>query len=308
MIKNQQNRKSTWNRVKNFLFLSFFYLLSILPFWVIYRLSDFLFFVIYKLIGYRKSVVRQNLRSSFPDKKEEELTVIEKKYYAYLCDLILETFKTLTISRKGMLKRCGMDQEAVALLAKLKEDNKSAILVLGHHGNWEWAGNTVGLLSGQPLYVIYHPLSSDFFNRLMIQMRSRFGNKLIAMKNTFRHMSANKKETVMTAFIADQSPSPEHAYWLHFLHQDTPVFEGVGKMATKLKQSVIYIDIVRKKRGFYNVKAQLIEDLSDSTNSGEITQKHVKCLEDSIIKQPETWLWSHRRWKHQKSATTIVNG
>jgi Kdo2-lipid IVA lauroyltransferase/acyltransferase len=260
--------------------------------------------MVYRVIGYRKSIVRENIKSSFPNKTKIEQLRIEKKYYAYLCDLILETFKTLTISKKRMLKHCSLDKEAQELLAKLNQDNNSAILVLGHHGNWEWAGNTVGLTCGQQLYIIYHPITSKFFDKLMIQMRSRFGNKLITMKDTFRQMVANKENTVMTAFVADQSPAPEHAYWLRFLNQDTPVFEGVEKMATKLKQSVVYLDIVKKKRGFYTITAKL---LSNCKEKGAITQNHIRCLEDSIVSQPETWLWSHRRWKHKKTAETVVH-
>ncbi|WP_255478218.1 lysophospholipid acyltransferase family protein [Rhizosphaericola mali] len=278
-----------------------------MPFWIVYRISDCLYFLIYRIIGYRKKIVRQNIASSFPNKTIVEQKQIERKYYAYLCDLILETFKTLTISKRSMLKRCHLEKDAEALFADLNRKNNSAILVLGHHGNWEWAGNTVGIVCGQPVYIIYHPLTSKFFNRLMIRMRSRFGNKLIAMKDTFRQMSQNRPNTVMTAFVADQSPVPEHAYWLRFLNQDTPVFEGVEKMARKLKQSVVYMDIVKKKRGFYSITAKLIEDFSTENITGTITQKHIKCLEDSINSQPETWLWSHRRWKHKKKIDTIVH-
>lgn len=206
-----------------------------------------------------------------------------------------------------MLKHCNVDQEAKDLFAKLHKNKDSAILVLGHHGNWEWAGNTLGIICDIPIHIIYHPITNKFYDGLMIKMRSRFGNKLIAMKETFRKMSANKGDSVMTAFVADQSPVPENAYWLRFLNQDTPVFGGVEKMATKLKQKVVYLDIVKKSRGYYTLSAKLIEDFSKVVEFGTITQNHIKCLEKSIISQPETWLWSHRRWKHKKMSDTIVH-
>ena len=199
-----------------------------------------------------------------------------------------------------------MEPEALQLFKQLEQENKSAILVLGHHGNWEWAGNTVGLLCRQKLYVIYHPISNAFYEQLMVRMRTRFGNKLIAMKDTFRAMVKLQDETTMTAFIADQSPSADHAYWLTFLHQDTPVFEGVEKMAKRFAQPVVYVDIFREKRGYYRIAAKMIEENPEKTPYGELTCKHVKYLEESIIRQPETWLWSHRRWKHQRKAVNTI--
>lgn len=294
-------------KTQKILLLPLFYLLSILPFAIIYKISDFFFFLVYRILRYRRKVVKLNIYNSFPEKTIAEKKILEKKYYAYLCDLILETFKTLTISKKRMLKHCEMDPSAKELFDKLYKNKESVILVLGHHGNWEWAGNTLGILCELPLYIIYHPISNKFYNDLMIKMRSRFGNKLIAMKETFRKMSENKGTSSMTAFVADQSPVPESAYWLRFLNQDTPVFGGVEKMARKLKQKVVYLEIFKKTRGYYTISANIIEDYSTSLEFGGVTQTHIQCLEKSITRQPETWLWSHRRWKHKKMADTIVH-
>ncbi len=285
--------------------LPFIYLLSILPFRVLYWLSDFFFLVLYYIIGYRKKVVYTNLRKSFPEKSEAEIWVIHKNFYRYFCDLFLETFKTLTISPSVMLKHCSMDDKALELFREYAEDNKSVIIVLGHRGNWEWAGNTFSLLCEHQLYVIYHPLSHPYFNKLVIKMRTRFGTKLIAMKDTFRSMVQNRTELNATAFIADQTPDPGTAYWMTFMNQETPVFLGTEKIAQKLNYPVVYVSIHKVKRGYYVLSAEtLMTPPYQSISEGDITKAHTNKLAADIAEQPDLWLWTHRRWKHARPVNT----
>lgn len=283
-----------------YLVLPFIYLLSILPFGVLYGISYGVYLLLYYIVGYRKQVVMDNLRRSFPEKSEGEIKQITKTYYRYLCDLFLETFKTLTISKRTMLKHCYFGPGSLELFNKLADENKSVILVLGHYGNWEWAGNTFSLLCKQQLYVIYHPIGNENFDKLMYQMRTRFGTRLISMKNTFREMLAKKDELNITAFIADQTPSSQNAYWTTFLHQDTPVFRGTEIIAKKLNKPVVYMSIDKVKRGYYQMNAQMLCDNPGQTVEGQISEMHTKRLEQDIITRPDTWLWSHRRWKHKK--------
>lgn len=280
--------------------LPFLYLISLLPFWLLYGLSDFFFLILYYVIGYRKKVVMENLRNSFPQKTEKELRQIMRRFYRYLCDLFLETFKTLTISKASMLKHCRLNPDAKQLFDRLYHEKRSFIIVMGHYGNWEWAGNTFSLEGQHQLYVIYHPLTNKYFNDLIIKMRTRFGTKLIAMNNTLRDMVSNRKEINATAFIADQTPFPENAYWTSFLNQDTPVFTGTEKIARKFNYPVVFVNLKRYKRGHYEIFAE--ELFSDPASSGEneISEAHTKRLEREIESQPETWLWSHRRWKHKR--------
>lgn len=282
--------------------LPFLYLISLLPFWLLYPVSDFFFVILYYVLGYRKKVVMENLRNSFPEKSEAELKKIGIAFYRYLCDLFLETFKTLTVSKKSMLKRCIMNAEAQKLFDEYYAQNKSIILVMGHYGNWEWAGNVFDNSKHQ-LYVLYHQLSHPYFNRLIIKMRLRFGTKLIEMKSTLRDMVANRKDITATAFIADQTPFPENAYWTNFLNQDTPVFTGTEKIAQKFNYPVIYVSIKRWRRGHYEIFAELLFDSPKETKEGEISEAHTRRLEKDIMQQPEIWLWSHRRWKYKRKKT-----
>ncbi|WEK34289.1 MAG: lysophospholipid acyltransferase family protein [Candidatus Pseudobacter hemicellulosilyticus] len=283
--------------------LPFIYLLSILPFRVLYLLSDVFFVFIYYILGYRRKIVLTNLKNSFPGKSSSEIKKIEKDYYRFLCDLFLETFKTLTVTRETMLKHCSMSVEAQALFQSFAAENKSVIIVMGHKGNWEWAGNTFSLLCKHQLYVIYHPLRNPYFNKLMIKMRTRFGTKLIPMKDTFREMVQNRDNLNATAFIADQTPSPEKAHWMTFLNQDTPVFTGTEKIGQKMNYPIVYVSIQKIKRGYYTLHADvLMEPPYKTLEEGTMTAAHTKRLESDITDQPETWLWSHRRWKHKRPA------
>lgn len=242
------------------------------------------------------------MKKSFPEKTEKELNQLVQSFYRYFCDLLLETIKTLSISKKSMLRHCYFDEDSLALLNRLAEKKQSIILVLGHKGNWEWAGNTFSILCPQQLYVIYHPLSNPFFNQLMYKMRTRFGTKLIAMNDTFKEMVRHKNELTATAFIADQTPQTHNAHWMNFLKQDTPVFLGPEKIATRMKRLVLFVSVQKVKRGYYKIVINEKDIMNPSEyTDGKLTEAHTKRLEEDIILQPETWLWTHRRWKHSRA-------
>lgn len=279
--------------------LPFIYLLSILPFWLMYRLSDFAFVIVYYLLGYRKKIVLNNLRKSFPEKSEAEIQAIAKRFYQYFCDLILETIKTLTISRETVRKR--LKFENTAALKEYYQKKQSVILILGHWGNWELAGARFGVEPGlHQLFVIYHQLKNKQFDQLVYHMRTRLGNKLYEMKKTLRGMVADRREVTATAFIADQTPSHENVFWHNFLHQDTPIFMGPEKIARKFNYPVFYISVRREKRGYYAIESELLFDNPKETEGNEISIRHTKRLEEDIQSQPEIWLWTHRRWKHKR--------
>lgn len=265
---------------------------------VVYAVSDFMYLVVFYGLKYRRTVTETNLRNAFPEKSEVEIQSLTKAYFHYLCDLMLETFKTLTMSEKEAVRRCKFHD--TLLFDRLYAEKKSIILVLGHLGNWEWAGPTMSLETGYQVYVIYHPLKDKNFNNLIVKMRTRFGTRLIPMKNTLRDMIKNKAEISATAFIADQTPNPANAYWTTFMNQDTPVFEGTEKVATMLKYPVVFCWLNRTKRGYYEIRTELLTENPAGMKYGEITERFTRRLEEEITKQPETWLWSHKRWKHKR--------
>lgn len=280
--------------------LPFIYLISVLPFAVLYLFSDLLFLILFRCVGYRKKVVRQNLRNAFPGKTDEEINVICKAFYHNLCDFMVETFKILTISKKGILERCKFNPESLAVFSKYADEGKSVIMVMGHMGNWEWAGHPFSLLCRQRLVVLYHPLANKYFDRLMYRMRGRFGTRMIPMKTAFKHMLAHKNELTATVFISDQTPMPENAYWTTFLNQNTPVFKGTEVIAKKMNLPVVYCCVKKVKRGYYEMFTETLVENPAATGDGEISEMHTRRLEQDIIAQPESWLWSHKRWKYKK--------
>lgn len=285
-----------------FLVLPFIYLISLLPFPLLYLLSDFLYFIIFYVTGYRKKIVLQNLRNSFPHKTEKEINRLCKDFFHYLCDLMLETLKPLTMSKKSIVDRCKFDPASLALFQKLADENRSLILVMGHFGNWEWSGHPFSILLKHRLYVLYHPLTNKHFDKLMYHIRSRNGTRMIDMKYAYKEMLLHRDELTATAFIADQTPQPNNAYWTTFLNQETPVFKGTEVIAKKLNLPVVYASIKRVKRGYYEMFAEVLVDNPAATADGEISEIHTRRLEKDIIEQPEIWLWSHRRWKHRRPA------
>jgi KDO2-lipid IV(A) lauroyltransferase len=287
-----------------FVALPFIYGISLLPFPLLYLLSDGIYVLIYKVLGYRKEVVMNNLRNSFPEKDEAELKAIASKFYQWFCDLTLETLKTLTISPEEVRKR--VEFKGKDILQQYAREKRSVILVLGHYGNWELAGARYSQERDIPqLHVIYHPLANARFDRLMHHMRTRHGTKLYTMRETSKAMIRDRDLLTATAFIADQTPSPERAYWMTFLNQDTPVFQGTEGLARKLDKPVIYISITRPERGYYCMSMETLVADPTRTTDGEITEVHTRRLERDIRKYPELWLWTHRRWKHKRPSTVI---
>jgi len=274
------------------------YLIASLPFKILYRISDFLYFVLW-FSGYRKTVVIQNLTNSFPEKSSQEIEILSKTYFRYLCDLTLETLKTLKMTAEENREHCHFHK--ADWLDKFYEEKKSFIIVMGHYGNWEWAGPCFTLNTKFQLVVIYRPLKNTYFEKMLSRMRTRFGTRITATKNTLRDMVANRKNLTATALLADQTANiPENAYWTTFLNQETAVFVGPEKLAVKFNYPVVYMNIQRTKRGYYEIIPELLFSNPGETSENEISEVFTKRLEKQIIQDPSTWLWSHKRWKHKR--------
>lgn len=284
-----------------YLTIPFIYLIAFLPFPLLYLLSDFIYFILYKLLGYRTKVVRQNLSRSFPQKSEKELQQIEKKFYRHLCDIMLETFKSLVISKDELKRRFLFTEKGAELLDSFTIANRSYIIVLGHYGNWEWGVNAFALLRKPKLYGLYMPLKNRHFDQLMKSVRNRFGCGLISVKTAAQdlvQLPAIPPHAI--GFLGDQAARPDRAHWMTFLHQDTTVFYGTEAYARKLNYPVVYVTIDKLGRGKYQLDAQLVCEYPSELPDNAITEHHVRLLEADIIRKPELWLWSHKRWKHQR--------
>ncbi len=288
----------------NFISAIFYYLfllpVSWLPLPVLYGLSDFLYFFIYKLFGYRKKVVYENLRNSFPEKSEKELKIIMDKFYSHFCDVVVEGLKSFSISEKQLQKQ--VEPVNTALIQKYYEQNKSVILCTGHYANWEWPAVAFIRHSSHHALGIYLPLKNKFFDQKLQDTRSKFGMTLMSVREVAQYFEDHKNEPCSYGFIFDQSPSnPIKGHWMKFLNQDTSVLTGVERYAVKYDFPVIYGKIIKLARGKYRITYELVTDSPQQTKENEISEAIMHINEKIILSAPEFWLWTHRRWKHKKN-------
>jgi len=249
-------------------------------------------------------VVLQNLYNSFPEKSEQEILKICDSYFRYLCDLFLETLKTLKMTEKEAKERCHFHN--TPWLVEFLKEKKSIIIVMGHYGNWEWAGPSFTLNTSYQLVVIYRPLSNVYFEKMMSGMRTKFGTKITEVNQTLRDMVAHRNKIVTaTAFIADQAAVTDVVYWTNFMNQDTAVFIGPEKLAKKFNYPVVYMNVKRVKRGYYEIFPELLFEKPQETSDNEISEKFTRRLEEEIVADPSVWLWSHRRWKMNRPKANV---
>jgi KDO2-lipid IV(A) lauroyltransferase len=285
-----------------YLFYGINWIVTLLPLPVLYFFSDFIYLLLYYFPSYRRKVVATNLKNSFPEKSEEELKCIEKKFYKHLADLFIETLKLSHTSKSQLMKRFTVCN--LGVISKLLEEKRDIIAVLGHYNNWEW-------LAALPLYTkykavsIYKPLQNKYFNMFINKLRSQNGMVLTPMSNIIREIINDRKNNINTisAFISDQTPiKSEIRYWTTFLNQDTPVYMGTEKVASKYDMAIVFFHIQKIKRGYYTLNIELLFDHTAGLPDHLITETHVRRLEEIITEKPEYWIWSHRRWKHKRPA------
>lgn len=283
-----------------YFFLAIVWLISILPFRIIYIISDFFSFILHYILGYRKNVIFTNLKNAFPEKEEKEIKKIVKKYYRNLSDIFLEVLKIKGMSRDELAKRVTFKNYEI--FNELYKSRKSVLIAMGHCGNWEYISMALAMKSKHKVYAVVKPLSDKFFDRFMINTRSKFNKDcLILFNETTRTLIKNRSKLTANILISDQTPTKtEINYWTNFLNQDTPFFLGVEKIAKSFDFTVVFFNIQRIKRGFYEVEIIKITDTPKQTSEFEITENHIHLLEKAINEHPDNWLWSHRRWKHKR--------
>jgi len=289
-------------KILYYIVLAVWYAFSLLPLKVHYVISDLMFMLLYRLLGYRRRVVRNNLKVSFPEKTDEELRTIERGFYHFFCDYIVESVKLMTISRENLRRR--MTFKGVELVDEAIESGQSCAAYLGHLCNWEW-------ITSLPLWVtpkaqcgqLYHPLENRDFDRLFIRSRERMGAVCIPMQDTLRRLLTFRREgqPVVIGFISDQKPHWVNIHhWVDFLHHDTPVLTGTERIIRKFDYAVFFLDVRRIRRGYYEAEFRPMTREPRTTKDFELTDIYFQLLEQSIRRAPEFWLWSHDRWKRTR--------
>lgn len=301
-------------KILYYIIYAVWYVFSLLPMRVHYVISDLMFWLLYKLVGYRRDVVRKNLTESFPEKSEEELRRIERGFYHFFCDYLVETVKLMTISREEMKRRVVFKH--AELVDEIMGSGQSIALYLGHYCNWEW-------VSSIPLWLnpnawcgqVYHPLENKDFDKLFLKIRERMDAHSIAMQDTLREVVNHKRnnQPIIIGYISDQVPYWTNIHhWVNFLNHDTPVLTGTERIVHKMGHAVLYLDIHRVRRGYYEAEFKLVTREPQKMKDFELTDIYFEMLEKSIRRSPEFWLWSHNRWKRTREEFDerfeVVNG
>lgn len=281
------------------------HLLSRLPLRVLYVVATACYPVLYYVVRYRRRVVRQNIDTAFPEMPVAERRLTERRFYRWFCDYVVETLKLLTIPPAEMRRRLVVEG-ADGMEAQLA-DHPFVFVYLGHYCNWEWI-SSIPLWMNRPTThcaQLYRPLKNADFDALFHDMRTRFGAENISKYEALRHIVALKqagKRTVI-GFISDQSPGWNSIHdWVDFLHHDTPVFTGTERIAKNVNAAVYFADVRRVRRGYYHLKLRLMTATPRDYEDYRLTELYMQQLEAMIRRQPHLWLWSHRRWKHQRNA------
>lgn len=281
------------------------YLLSLLPFWCLHRLADFLFLLIYYVVGYRKKVVHDNLQRAFPEKSPQERKKIARTYYLHLCDLIVETIKSQTISEKHLLAR--FQCKNLEWIQHKIAQGETIMILTSHVGNWEWHLALVPVLNLHT-FAIYQPLSNPYFDTYIRKTRSRFKAQLVSMQQIPKMLlEAHKKQQQhLSWFAADQAPKPETAFWATFLNQDTPFHTGYEKLAMRINCTVVYFYVRKIARSRYELEILPMRQPHEPLKEGQLISQYIQILERQIRENEPYWLWSHKRWKHSRKDTTHI--
>ncbi len=286
--------------------VAFFFFLGIIivgifPFPLLYGFSNLLKFIVYRIFGYRKKVVISNLQGSFPDMSRKEIEKISGKFYKNLADVFLESIKGFTMSRKQIINRHKIINPQV--IEEFYKSGQNVIGVTGHYNNWEWGSLSASLQTNYNVVALYKELNNKPINRFVLWSRSRCGTTLASIKETaatFEKYKNTKTVFLMAADQGMQKHQTEWAYWVQFLNRETPFLHGLEKYARLYNMPVVYIDIQRVKRGFYTNELSVLTENPLELQEGELTKLYAQKLESIIRKQPENWLWSHRRFKYSR--------
>ena len=290
----------------NFLF-KIIILFSKLPLRVLYVLSDVIFFLMYSLVGYRKEVVTENLKNSFPKKSESEIDKIRKSFYRNFSDYIVETLKSFTISSKELRVRVQhLNQD---IFHEANAENKNVILLTGHVFNWEWFNALATIIPQENCFPVYRKVQNSFWEEKIKGIRNRFGNTALEAKEVIRHILRNPNDgKSVYMFVADQSPHvSEVSFGLNFLNQKTPAFIGYDKLSTRMDLAFVFCEMKKVKRGYYQINYYRIYPDGEQFVEHEVVKKFHKLLENTINKRPDNYLWSHRRWKYQHAIKVMDN-
>ena len=281
------------------------YIISLMPFWVLYGIADFIFVLVYYVVRYRRKIVAKNMRESFPELSDKELSKIVRKFYRNFADYIVETIKLNHISDDEIKRR--MVFKNMDIIDRLFDEKRSIAAYFSHCGNWEWvpsitlwSRHTTG--KDVEFCQVYRPLKNKWYDEYMLRLRSRFNSLSFKKKTVLRDLLLLRRREMpsITGFMSDQKPSKgDESHIVKFLNHPSAVITGTEQVARKLDMAVVYFDMHKLSRGYYELEVKLITDNTSTMEPMAITDAYVKLLEETIKRNPSIWLWTHNRWKHK---------
>jgi len=282
----------------------FLWLVSKLPFRLLYVLSNVVFVFVFYIVRYRRKTVRENMELTLLHLSVSERKKIEKKFYRHMCDMFLEMIKTLSITEKQMQKRFVFTN--IEHYQNLLKQQKSVVLMFPHYASWEWVIALAKFTSCNS-YAIYKKIKNKYFDKLIIRIRSKFGSFLIDAKSSVALIRKNQQQNVLSvyAFISDQTPRPQQThFWGNFMNIKVPIHTGAELLAKKFDMNVVYLKIEKIKRGFYKTTFVSLVEPNQKTEKYDITKAFLKEVEKQIYEKPEYYFWTHKRWKYREKTNS----
>lgn len=280
----------------------FVYLISLLPFRVLYFISDCFYILVYHIIGYRKKVVIQNITYAFPEKTEQEKIAIMKKFYHHFVDIFIEMIKSFTISEKSIEKRAVYKN--LKIMTDLEDKGKHVIVIGSHYGNWEWSLIISRYIKSKG-FGAFNVIENKYFDKKIRKSRERFGLNLVRTHHISALMKKNIENNTLSSygFLSDQSPRPHKAhYWQKFFGINVPIHTGAEYLAKLHNLPIVMLKAKKLKRGFYEYEIELLTDKPREYEDYQITDNFLAKLEKQIIEKPELYFWTHKRFKHKDKA------
>lgn len=275
------------------------WIISILPFRLLYIISDAIYGLLYYVIGYRKKLVLENLKTVFPEKDEKELLKIRKQFFHHFVDIFMEMIKTFTISKKSLNKH--YKYKNVELLNELYEQDRDLILVGAHYANWEWIVGLSMFLKHESI-AAFTLVNNKYFNKKVKSSRERFGAKFVKTSETINKIEKNNRNNIRSIYglLSDQSPQLKKThYWSNFFDVHVPIHTGAEMLAKKYNMCIVYINTQKIKRGYYETTFELMTNDANSYNNYELTELFLRKVEKIVKEKPAYYFWTHNRFKHR---------
>ncbi|MFK8050240.1 MAG: lysophospholipid acyltransferase family protein [Halioglobus sp.] len=277
-----------------------------LPFPVLYLFAWLGYLLLYYVTGYRKTVVTQNLSNAFPDKSEREITVLAKKFYRQLAQVAFEILKSRRMAPEDFKVRCRVVNPE--LIQRLSKDSSESLIVLTiHQGNWEWMLHGAAMGLDAPVDAVFKPLHNKTADQLIHEIRTQFGSRPFPIADSAKNILRRRKEFRLLVMVADQSPiRSERSHWMQFMNQPAAFYLGAETIAKMTKFPVVFAQCHRRSTGYYEIEFHELATPPYEKQSHEITERFVEFAEMAIINEPESWLWSNRRWKRDPIAEAAL--